>query len=366
MNVGRPLGQHIDNAELDALVPTGPEIEPGPDGVSSEVMQRAQQHMVSCGECREKVWKYWLLVNQLSIGVPPATPPGAKCPTDVDWYEVAFGLWPEFKATQLLAHAALCEHCGPLLRAAARLNGNPTSQEEKLLQELRAPAQPVPGPARSWRLPWQMFVCLTAALALVVMVETFTMRMPRSPQLLSGQQLAEFAVATQRQHAQGSLALDIRSDSQQALNEWFRGNLPFSLALPARTALPDEQRPYRLEGARLVQLRGKSAVFIAYYGQTANLQAASASLLVVPDSLATASGGTEAAFKKVTFHYSIVEGYKVVTWSLHHLTYVLVSNEGSATQRSCMVCHAALRDRDLSGTTAPLPATPVLPEPLLQ
>lgn len=363
--MGRPLGEHIDNAELNALVPTVSETDRGRDEVCSEAIRRAQQHVVDCRECREKVWKYWLLVNQPSRRVPEPMPPGVECPTDVDWQEVVLGLWPEFKATQLLAHAALCDHCGPRLRAATRWSGDPTPEEEKLLKELRAPAQPVPRSNRSWRLPWQTCAWLTAALALVVIVGALTMRMPRSPQVLSGQQLAEFAVATQRQHAQGSLVLDVRSDSQQVLNEWFRGHLPFALSMPARAALPDEQRPYRLEGARLVQLRGQSAVFIAYYLQASTLHA-SASLVVVPDSLATASGGAEVAFKKVTFHYSTVEGYKVVTWSQHRLTYALVSNEGNGTQRSCMVCHSALRDRDLSQTTAPLPVTPDLPEPLLQ
>jgi hypothetical protein len=39
------------------------------------------------------------------------------CPydEDVDWHEVAAGLWPELKAKQLIMHAALCDHCGPLL-----------------------------------------------------------------------------------------------------------------------------------------------------------------------------------------------------------------------------------------------------------
>jgi hypothetical protein len=33
----------------------------------------------------------------------------------------------------------------------------------------------------------------------------------------------------------------------------------------------------------------------------------------------------------------MVQGYKVVTWSIHGLTYGLVSREGNQTQQSCMV-----------------------------
>jgi anti-sigma factor RsiW len=161
----------------------------------------------------------------------------------------------------------------------------------------------------------------------------------------------EFAVSAHRQHAQGSLALDVRSDSQQTLNEWLKAKSPFSLALPASPAAPGEERPYRLEGARLVQVGGKTAAYVAYQMQTGP-----ASLMVTPDSVAVASGGIQVDYKKVSFHYSMVEGYRVVTWSLHGLTYALVSQEGNNTQRSCMVCHAAMRDRDLSHTPTPLRA----------
>ena len=82
--------------------------------------------------------------------------------------------------------------------------------------------------------------------------------------------------------------------------------------------------------------------------------------MVTPDSVAVASGGVEVDYKKVSFHYGTVEGYKVVTWSVHGLTYALVSQEGNSTQRSCMVCHSAMRDRDLSQTPTPLRAKEML------
>ena len=78
------------------------------------------------------------------MAVSEAAPPGADCPKDedVDWHEVAAGLWPELKAKQLIMHAALCDHCGPLLRAATSVDDDPTPQEEKLLAELKAPSRP--------------------------------------------------------------------------------------------------------------------------------------------------------------------------------------------------------------------------------
>ena len=55
--------------------------------------------------------------------------------------------------------------------------------------------------------------------------------------------------------------------------------------------------------------------------------------------------------------YSVMldaEGYKVVSWSLKGRTYALVSHESNTTQRSCMVCHSAMGDRDLTQTPTPL------------
>ncbi|MBZ5628910.1 MAG: hypothetical protein LAO06_08595 [Acidobacteriia bacterium] len=278
-----------------------------------------------------------------------------------DWHEVAAGLWPELKATQLIMHAALCDHCGPRLRAATSVDDDPTPQEEKLLAQLRVPSRPLveakrepfppdPAPPHAWRqfLQWKVLV---PALALMLIVGVISTRRLSSSTPLSGPKFAEFAVRTHRQHAQGSLALDVRSDSQQKLNEWFEARSPFFLALPASPAAPGEERPYRLEGARLVQVGGKAAAYIAYQMQTGLV-----SLVVTPDSVAVASGGVKVDYEKVSFHYRMVEGYKVVTWSLHGQTYALVSQEGNSTQQSCMVCHSAMRDRDLSHTPTPLRA----------
>jgi anti-sigma factor RsiW len=125
---------------------------------------------------------------------------------------------------------------------------------------------------------------------------------------------------------------------------------------PAASA---EESPYRLEGARLVEVRGKPATYIAYRMQTGPV-----GLMVTRDSVAVASGGVQVDYRKVSFHYVMVEGYKVATWSIHGLTYALVSQEGNRTQQSCMVCHSAMGDRDLSRTPTPLPDSEI--EPMLQ
>jgi anti-sigma factor RsiW len=166
---------------------------------------------------------------------------------------------------------------------------------------------------------------------------------------LSGRDVAQFAASIHRQHLRGNLALEEQTDSQALLDEWLHRKSQFALALPASSEMPREPLPYRIEGARLIGIHDKGAAYIAY-----RMQPDLISLIVTPVSVAVASGGAEVSFKKVTFHYYSIEGYKVVTWSVHGLTYALVSQEGNRTQRSCMVCHSTMRDRDLTNTPTPL------------
>ncbi len=349
--MGRPLDKHVDNKELDALVPMSSKA--GAD--FPDAVREAERHVASCADCRRKVVEYRQLAKRISsVVVSKVAPAGGDCPReeDVEWHEVAAGLWPEAKARQLIMHAAVCEHCGPLLRAAASVDDDPTPEEEGLLAELKTPwrpdiaRRPIVSPPQRWRFGrW-----LVPALATIGIVVAVIIMRPSSKTPISGPRFAEFAVNIHRQHTQESFPLDVRPDSQQALNEWLKTKLSFPLALPASPPAAGEERPYRLEGARLVTVAGKPAVYIAY-----KLQSGPASLTVTPDSVAVASGGVKAEYKQVTFHYRTVEGYKVVTWSLHGSTYALVSQEGNGTQRSCMICHSAMRDRDLSQTPTPLP-----------
>ena len=340
-------------------MPSPHEAESELETATSECVTMAERHVSSCPECRRKAQQYSLLVNRLPIALAKAVPRDIECPDDVDWNEVAAGHWPELKAKQLMMHAALCEHCGPLLRAATRMRYGPSHQEGATLAALNAPPHPDLGPSR-WRLPlWHSISWLVSAAAVIVIVGFLSTRPTSSRTSLSGEQFAELAVKTHQQQVQGKLALDIRSESQQTLNEWLKMKLPFLLVLPVSPAAPGEERSYRPEGARLVQIGSNRGAFIAYRMETSLLRRthstpAAASLMVIPASVATASGGLEARFAKLSFHYATVDGYKVVTWSVHGLTYALVSEEGNNTQRSCMVCHSAMRDRDLSQTPTPL------------
>jgi anti-sigma factor RsiW len=366
--MGRQPDKHIDEQELEALVLSSSD-SPKTRGFLPDSVREAMRHVESCSICSGRVAEYRRVVDQLSnLAVSEADAAKPGCPQHVDWHEVAAGLWPELKAKQLIMHAATCAHCGPLLRAAANVSDDASPEEEELLAQLRTPTRPaqtgreaIPSyaePRSAWQvlLHWKVFV---PALAVLMIVGFIATKASSSRVALSGPRFAEFAVDTHRQYVNGQLALDVHSDSQQTINQWFAGKTQFAVTVPASPAAPGEERPYHLKGARVVQVGGKAAAYIAY-----QMQAGLVSLIVAPDSAAVAAGGTRLDFKKVSFHYSMFEGHRVVTWSVHGLTYALVSQEGNRTQRSCMVCHSAMKDRDLSQTPTPLyssenPAEPV-------
>jgi hypothetical protein len=359
LNLGRPWDKHLDNSELDALAPWSGETSREMSELSPSAVREAQQHADSCWECGGKLWKYRQVVNRLSNRLmPQAAAHGTHCPnlSGGDWRELAAGMWPESKAKQLIKHAAFCGHCGPLLRQSVSADDPRVEAVRERKRNLRLPL-----PTR-----WGLMGWLVPAMALIVMVAVLSAMPWTSGTPLSGAKFAEFAVNTHRQHAQGKLALDLRSGSQLELNQWLKVKSPFSVALPAAPIEAGEERPNYLQGAQLVRVGGKAAAFIAYQVKMPTLQTTAASLIVTPDSVAVASGGIEVDFKKVSFHYATVEGYKVVTWSVHGLTYALVSEEGNSTQRSCMVCHSAMKDRDLSQTPTPLRSERSIPRAVWQ
>ena len=363
--MGRPLDKHLDSQELDELVPSPCESGPEVPELSAAAVHDAQRHAESCVECGRKLQKYRRLVERFSSGlVPEAATAGDDCPdlNSDDWREVAAGLWPESKAMQLIHHAAFCDHCGPLLRlGVSGADAHKEKAENGKAARSGSGLSPVPV-RRSARLArW-----LVPPLTLGLIVGVLGSRPWSARKSFSEAEFAEFAVNTHREHAEGKLALDLHSGSQREINEWLKARSPFSVALPVSPSETGEERPYDLEGAQLVRVGGKTAALIAYQVKLPKLQTAAASLIVAPDSVAVASGGIEVAFKKVSFHYATVKGYKVVTWSVHGRTYALVSEEGNSTQRSCMVCHSALKDRDLSQTPAPLQVDGDISQPVWQ
>jgi hypothetical protein len=89
----------------------------------------------------------------------------------------------------------------------------------------------------------------------------------------------------------------------------------------------------------LVNYRGNPAALVTYEKENQAI-----SLLVASSSSAPVAGGDEVRFGALTFHYRTENGFKVITWSNHGLSYALVSNVSGSARESCLVCHQNMAD----------------------
>jgi anti-sigma factor RsiW len=179
----------------------------------------------------------------------------------------------------------------------------------------------------SYRLP--LAACVVLVLGLVVgwLLRGGSLRADRNP-------LVSTAVNTHQRYVDGQLPLEVISDSPEKISAWFTGKLGFNLKLPDYPQVPEEPKPYQVEGARLVGFQEDYAAHVVY-----RLNGHPISLLVTSDSVAKPSGGEEIPWEGMRFHFQSVAGWKVLTWSDNGLTYALVSNLEERGQASCIVCH---------------------------
>ena len=176
---------------------------------------------------------------------------------------------------------------------------------------------------------------LAATLAVTALVLAFV---PNAVRQVRAANYVETAVTTHRSYLDGHLALGIRSDSAAEVTSWFTGKVPFQFRLPQSTegGVPI----YQLAGASLVSYRGSPAALLIYEKQKERI-----SLLVASSQSAVVAGGEEVRSGALMFHYRTDQGFKVVTWSNHGLSYALVSSVSGSARESCMVCHQSMADR---------------------
>src|SRR5437016_14171710 len=115
LGMGRPPDKHIDDQELDALVPSSAKSEKERHRFSAGVLREAERHVDSCTSCKGKVAKYRRLLNRSPNAAVSNTGSRAECTVGqgVAWHEGGAGVWPELKANQLVIDAAHRQHCAP-------------------------------------------------------------------------------------------------------------------------------------------------------------------------------------------------------------------------------------------------------------
>ena len=183
-------------------------------------------------------------------------------------------------------------------------------------------------------------VLSTRVLALVVLLLGCLFAfVPNVVRLARAASYVETAVATHRSYLDGNRPLTLRTGSPELVTAWFSDKVPFQFRLPNAQSAPNAPLSCRLTGASLVNYRGNPAALVIYEkeGQTI-------SLLVASSKSAVVAGGDEVRFGTLTFHYRTDDGFKVITWSNHGLSYALVSSVSGSARESCLVCHQSMAD----------------------
>lgn len=154
--------------------------------------------------------------------------------------------------------------------------------------------------------------------------------------------LAWMAVAAHRRHAAGTLPLELRSASPDAVSHWFSDKVDFSVKLPAGGEWIPGNPVYRIEGARLASFANRHAAYISY-----QVDSRPVSLMVVPTSVAGRLSGRKVPMQKLVIYYDVIDRFHVVTWAVPRgVTYAMVSDSVEHPNQSCIVCHATAKDFD--------------------
>ncbi len=180
-----------------------------------------------------------------------------------------------------------------------------------------------------------------ALLAAVVLIVAGLLPVPGVLRRANANSYIEAAVAAHRGSLDGSLPLEIKTESPRVVTAWFSGKVPFNFRLPSAADEPGHEQLYRLTGGRLVNYKDGYAALVSY-----QMQRQTISLLVSSSKSAVSAGGEEVRSGGITFHYSKHASFAVVTWSNHGLTYALVSSLPDSGRQSCLVCHQNMAGGD--------------------
>jgi anti-sigma factor RsiW len=148
-------------------------------------------------------------------------------------------------------------------------------------------------------------------------------------------------VQTHRQQVAGQLPLEVKTNSPSEMSAWFADKVPFRFRLPIYQETSGDGKRYELTGGRLIDFKGAHAAYISYRMHTQVIS------LVLTSASTSVAGGETTVSRGLTFHSHRRDELQVVTWSVHNLTYALVSSVNLPISQSCAVCHARAKDKNL-------------------
>lgn len=137
------------------------------------------------------------------------------------------------------------------------------------------------------------------------------------------------AVATHERYASKQLQLNIQSHEPAQVSRWLQEQAGFSVSLAHAPV-----KNLKLLGGRLVEFRGKKAVFLAY-----EVGGRPLSLVMTTAQGVKLFGSQEMTDKEVRFYQSSYHGFQTLSWTLEGMAYVFVSDSQELNKQACQVCH---------------------------
>jgi hypothetical protein len=197
------------------------------------------------------------------------------------------------------------------------------------------------GKSRAW-LAWLCSRPIPALVASILAIAGVTILWRFSLTEARANAFVDLAAQTHRQQLAGQVPLEIRTNSPSEVSAWFADKVPFRFRLPTYQETSGQGQQYELTGGRSIDFKGGRAAYISYrmHGQVI-------SLLLTSAASSVAAGGETTVSKGLTFHAHRRDELQVVTWSVHNLTYALVSSVNLPIRQSCVVCHASAKDKNL-------------------
>jgi anti-sigma factor RsiW len=282
------MSVHLNQEQVDAYL----------DGeLPADGRKSAEEHVASCDECRKAVERRRALLEFVRSGRPNAQAPASL-------RQKVNALWEADRDVQ----------GKPGIAARAARSGWP----------------------RLFNLHWTA-LGYAAAFFLLMVTLSFWLLSRREMRAAS---FVEMAVQTHRRGVQGSLPVQLQTNSAREATQWLAARLPFQFRLPTYQEDSGDRSRYEMIGASITSFRGRETAYVAYRMKNALI-----SLVVTSADRAVAVGGDLIVAKSLVFH-SIKKGeLEVVTWSVHDLTYALVSDVTLPPRQSCVVCHSDPKDR---------------------
>jgi mycothiol system anti-sigma-R factor len=265
--------------------------------LAGEDLDEARAHLQTCSACRQRFEEEEILSQMIRQALPPQRAPASL----------------RDRVLKITAEAS----------PAGKQQSNDTRH---------LASTPIPNRQRA-----SSTVLIRQRVALIAAILLITLGAVLFPHLRSrslANSFVDTAILADRGLSTHTLPLDVQSSSPKEVAAWFDGKVPFRFRMPNAGIAADSNANYTLVGGRLLPFSGEQIALVNF-----RLSGENISLLVAPDRLAKATGGTVAESNGLSFHSRQQENRNIVTWDNQGLTYALIFPPAASEKHTCAACH---------------------------